>query len=1046
MTAPALCTSCGTDLRPSAKFCDECGTPARDAAPAEYKQVTVLFADVVRSMELAAAAGPERLREVMAELVRMCADVVHRYGGTVDKFLGDGIMALFGAPKALEDHAVRACRAALDIQARVGALADDVQLHEAMPFRLRIGLNSGQVIAGEIGSGPSGYTATGEQVGMAQRMESVASAGGVLLSESTARLVEHSTVLSESRAVAIKGSDVAVHARQLLGMKHMTAPDRNRARLVGRDWELNALSGLLSRAIDGTGSVVGVVGPPGIGKSRITAEVGTLAARGGVEVATAYCESHTSDVPFHAAAELIRAGLGISDLDDRIARSRVREEFALADEEDLALVDDLLDIAEPGALLPVIDPDARRRRLTALINAAVIARTRPFVYVIEDVHWIDPISESLLADFLAAIPLSRALVVVTYRPEYRGLLARAPRSQTIALEPLRDNEIATLAESLLGTHDSMTGLIEVIAERAAGNPFFAEEIIRDLVEQGVLTGHRGAYRCDSSIEDVTVPGALQSVIAARIDRLNAAAKATLNAAAVVGSRFSVSQLTAMHAKTELNDLVAAELIDQIGFGTDLEYAFRHPLIRAVAYESQLSADRARLHRRVAASLEQVDSNASLIAEHLQAAGDLVGAFEWHMKAGAWSVHRNIAAAQLSWERAVLVADALPPDDPAYLARRIAPRTMLCGTVFRRFHKDMTFSLEELRGLCEQADDRASLAVAIAGHTSERVREGRVAEASKLASEYMGMIETLHDPELAAGLSAAAMVAKTQALEAEDVMRWSEAVIDLAERHEGIGTQLLGSPLAVALAFYATVGWTRNHPGWQNDLDRVTTMLESIDPVSRAMVIGYKYIGIPRGVMTADAAALAEIEQALSVAEQSSDDLALFLVQLAHGLTLIHHSVASRDRGYQVLADLRETAWVNSYGLNMVPLLDAYAARQSADLGDHEVAADGLRAALDDMMNNGNFGNTELAIVMLAETLMERGTPEDLREVETLIGRLSSPIYDQVPAMRDIQRARLRSLLALTRRDADYPQLRDEYRNLATELGFAGQRVWADALP
>ncbi len=261
------CGACGIDVAATAKFCSECGAPltlARQSA--EYKQVTVLFADVVRSMELAAQVGPERLREIMAELLDRSTAVVKRYGGTLSQFTGDGIMAVFGAPVALEDHAVRACLAALSIQ------------HQLDGPQLRIGLNSGQVIAGEIGSGAVGYTAIGEHVGMAQRMESVAPAGGVMLSASTARLVEGFATLGEPESVRIKGADDPVSARRLLAMGEHRALGRAESNLVGRHWELAAIAGLLTRAIGGDGAVVGVAGPPGIGKSRLTREIAEMAA------------------------------------------------------------------------------------------------------------------------------------------------------------------------------------------------------------------------------------------------------------------------------------------------------------------------------------------------------------------------------------------------------------------------------------------------------------------------------------------------------------------------------------------------------------------------------------------------------------------------------------------------------------------------------------------------------------------------------------------------------------------------------------------------
>jgi class 3 adenylate cyclase len=613
MTAMRLvCSSYGIELPENAKFCLECGAAVSTAAkPAEYKQVTVLFADVVRSMDIAAAVGAERLREIMTELVNRCAAVVQRYGGRVDKFTGDGIMALFGAPVALEDHAIRACLAALGIQEETARLAAEIQDRDCVHLQLRVGLNSGQVIAGEIGSGALGYTAIGQQVGMAQRMKSVAPPGGVMLSASTARRVDGAAALGEPELVQIKGSDQPVLAQRLLSMgERHRAVGRAESNLVGRRQEMAAVEGLLARAIDGHGAVVGVVGSPGIGKSRLVREVAAMAAARGVEVFTAFCESHASDIPFHVVARLLRAATGIEGLDPHAARTRIRAQAPDAEPEDLVLFDDLLGIADPDVKLPKIDPDARRRRLTALVNAASLARETPAVYVIEDAHWIDEVSESMLADFFTMMPQTPSLVLVTYRPEYRGMLSRVAGAHTIALAPLSNAETAALVSGLLGPDPSNGALGQTIAERAAGNPFLAEEMVRDLAERGVLRGEPGAYLSAAAVTEVSVPVTLQATIAARIDRLDPAAKRTLCAAAVIGSRSSLDLLETLGIDPILDDLVGGELIDQITFTGDPEYVFHHPLIRTVAYESQLKSDRAELHRRVAAAIESGDPAAA----------------------------------------------------------------------------------------------------------------------------------------------------------------------------------------------------------------------------------------------------------------------------------------------------------------------------------------------------------------------------------------------------------------------------------------------------
>ena len=308
---PTACSVCGTEPLKNARFCHGYGSPAGPSdAAAEYKQVTVLFADVVHSMDIAAAVGAERLREIMTELVKHATIVVQRYSGTVDKFTGDGIMAVFGAPMAMEDHAFRACLAALGLQAQAKQLALDVKGRDGVDLQLRVGLNSGEVIAGEIGSGAGAYTAIGEQVGLAQRMESAAPPGGVVLSESTARLVDEAVVLAEPELVHIKGSDIPVPARRLLGVAEHGAIGRRDSTLVGRQWELAALTGVLDRSIAGSGAVVGVAAPPGVGKSRLVAELAAIAAGREVSVYSTFCEAHASEIPFHAISRLLRAAFG----------------------------------------------------------------------------------------------------------------------------------------------------------------------------------------------------------------------------------------------------------------------------------------------------------------------------------------------------------------------------------------------------------------------------------------------------------------------------------------------------------------------------------------------------------------------------------------------------------------------------------------------------------------------------------------------------------------------------------------------------------------
>jgi class 3 adenylate cyclase len=1057
MTAATACRTCGTEPLANARFCHGCGSPVVESEThAEYKQVTVLFADVVHSMDIAAAVGPERLREIMAELADRCAAVVQRYGGTVDKFTGDGIMAVFGAPVSLEDHAVRACLAALGVQEEAKRLAVEVQDRDGVELRLRVGLNSGQVIAGEIGSGPFGYTAVGEQVGMAQRMESVAAPGGVMLSASTARLVERSAALGEPELVRIKGADKPVAAQRLLGMEERHRfIERAESDLVGRRWEMSAVEGVLDRAVEGHGAVVGVVGPPGIGKSRLLREVSAMAGRRGVEVFTAFCESHTSQVPFHAVARLLRAATGVADLDAQAARDRVRARVPDADPEDLLLFDDLLGIADRDAVLPRIDPDARRRRLTALVNAASLARETPAVYVVEDAHWIDEVSESMLADFLTVIPQTPSLALVTYRPDYEGALTRMHGTQTIALGPLSDPETAALVSELLGPDPSVGGLGQTIADRAAGNPFFAEEIVRELAERDVLRGQRGAYISMGEVAEVNVPATLQATIAARIDRLEPDAKKTLNAAAVIGSCFTTELLAAVGDDPVLDELLKAELIDQIRFTPSTEFAFRHPLIRTVAYESQLKSDRAQLHRRLAAAIEphdpgSTDENAALIAEHLEAAADLHAAYGWHMRAATWATSRDIGAARLSWERARTIADALPTEDPNRAAMRIAPRTMLCGTAYRVHTNVAGGRFDELRQLCTAAGDKASLAIAMAGLVMDHAYQGRIREASRLASEATALIESVGDPTLTVGLSFPAIYAKIQSAEYSDALRWSQRVIDLADGDPSRGNFIFGSPLALALTSRATARYCLGRPDWRDDLRHGLAMARSADPLTYAAVVAWGYFpGITNGVLSPDDSVVREIQDALRIAERSGNDMALAFARLVLGIALLHRpTAAEHDRGQTLLAEVSDVFLRKGHNLGDRPLVNVYVARERARRGDRDEAIPLMCAAADHLVREGQllaWGTPATGVVV--ETLLDRAAEGDVAEAEAAVIRLADAPAEEGLVIRDIWLLRLHALLARAHADdTAYRDYRDRYRAKAKFLDFEGHMEWAEAMP
>ncbi len=1021
---------------------------------AEYKQVTVLFADVVHSMDLAAALDMERLRDVMTELLErvLSGRAPLRRNRGVQRRRRDGRLRS-------TDHVGGSRFSRLPDSSGDTGGDTPVGGRGAAPrwcgLQVRVGLNSGRVIAGEIGSGSLGYRAIGEHVGIAQRMESAAPPGDVMLSDSTARLVENKVTLADPEWVHVKGVDDPVRAHRLLAIGPRDGRvGRAEASLVGRRWEMAALEAMMDRAIGSRGGVVNVVGPPGIGKSRVAREAAALAAARGVEVYWTFCESHASDVPFGVVTRLLRAGSGVADLDGDAARAQAREQVPDADPQDLLLLDDLLGIANPEVALPQIDPDARRRRLTALINTAALARTTPALFIIEDAHWIDAVSESMLADLITVIPRTPSMVLITSRPEYDGALTRTSAAQTIALAPLDDSDTAALLGELLGTDPSVGVLAGIIAGRAAGNPFFAEEMVREFEQRGVLDGEHGNYVCRVDVAEVSVPATVQAAIEARIDRLTNPAKQTLNAAAVIGARFGADLLDALGIDAAFDELLSAELIDQVRFTPSAEYAFRHPLIRAVAYESQLKSDRAHWHRRLATAIQErdpasVEDNAALIAEHLQAAGDLHAAYGWHMRAAASSTNRDIAAARLSWERARQIADRLPDDDPGQLPMRIAPTTMLCATDWQaRTVREGRGRFAELRELCSAAGDKVSLAIGMTGQATEVLYAGR-SQGSRLASEQMALLESIGDPTLTVGLAVAAFAMFFAGGEFGELLRWSQTVVDLAGGDPAKGAGFgIGSPLAGTMAWRGVARWWLGRPGWRQDLDEAVAMArDSGEPTTVAGVVAWTYgLGIQYGVLLVDDSAIRALEDAVQTTQRGGNDYAMSLAEYTLGVALLNRDTAAdRHRGLELMMKARDMC-LREGVLFLVPVTELWVARDRAARGDRDAAIPVMRQAVEEMHQAGGLGYGVWGTRVLVEALLERGAEGDLAEAQKAFDRLAHLPATEGWVVHDMWLLRLRALLARARGDdIAYRDLSTRYRAIAESLGFDGHIAWAEAM-
>ncbi|OBI71376.1 adenylate/guanylate cyclase domain-containing protein [Mycobacterium sp. E740] len=1040
-----LCGPCGHGLRDGARFCDACGAPvSRPRDDGERKNVTVLFADVVGSMKLAARLDAERLRELMNDLLNRAGAVVQRYQGTVDKFTGDGLMALFGAPRALEDHALRACIAALEIQSATRELAGEVLSRDGVALQLRVGLNSGEVIAGEIGSGPGRYTAIGHPVGMAQRMEAAAAPGAVLCSMSTAQLVADTARLGPVRDIAIKGSDTPVPARELLAVRSdRIILGRNDGVMLGRAAELNRLQNLFESRRT---ALVGIVGAPGLGKSRLIREFSTVAAGRGADVVTARCDAHTTTLAFRAVTRLLRAMFEVDEQTDADARTKTLAASDLEpDSADAQILFDVMGIADPSAPPVQIGVDGRRRRLVDVMTRVVRAHPRRIVFVLDDAHWIDEPSDAVLADFAATLTQTTSMFVTTYRPEFHGALHHDAH-YVLALEPLTSSTQLELIGQILGTGSSLDGVAERIADAAAGYPLFIEEIVRDLAGRGVLAGSRGNYRLAASIGEITVPPTVQAVLAARIDRLSAEAKAILNSAAVIGTQFDVDTLKVLRPEVPpqgLVELVSAELIDQTEFAPRQRYCFHHPLVRTVAYDSQLSSTRSRAHRRLATAIEThdpsaTDENAALIAAHLEAAGDLPDAYRWRMRAADWLRQLDLRAARVEWESARRIADELSDDRAGVIDMRVAPRAMLMSTLLYTGDSSNTDEqFEEFRDLATAAEDLKSLALGTAGRIfSLSINGFRISDAAAMLPQLDALAASLEvDADTRGIILNAVAYVRFANCEFEAALRTVRAIIDQPD----VSTV----EMAPAVALRGVVETCLGYPAvGRRNLVAGTRDARSLPAVNYASVQIYWAVLLTLGLCeTTDL--VGDIRDALSRAEAFGDICGIVIAQWACGTVLLRDGREHRDEAVDLLRSARTNILRHRVGVVGLTTIISDLAVDAAQHGARDRAIDELRA----LQSTSTGGSLVFGVVpteALVDLLVERGTDDDLMEA----GRILDQWPERSPGIPALELWWLKCGALLARaenRPAAYAELVGRYLDLCETLDARGRLAEARML-
>jgi class 3 adenylate cyclase/predicted ATPase len=881
----AGCPSCGEGSRPGAKFCRRCGQPlaraagteqatAKFASPASYtpkhlvekiltfkaglgderKQVTVLFADLKGSMELLADRDPEEARQLLDPVLERMMEAVHRYEGTVNQVMGDGIMALFGAPVAHEDHAVRACYAALRMQDAVRRYAEELQRSEGLPVLIRVGVHSGEVVVRTIGSDlHMDYTAVGQTTHLAARMEQMAMPGSSLMTADTFRLAEGYVQVRPLGRVGVKGLPEPVEAYELLGadlartrMQILAA--RGFTRFIGRDPETDALRRAIDLVGRGHGQVVAVVGEPGVGKSRLFWEFTHSHRTHGWLVLESASVSHGKATAYLPLVNLLRDYFRIESGDDgrRVAEKVTGKVLTLdrALEPHLPAVRTLLDApAEDPAWVGLEAPQRRRQTLDAARRLLLRESQRqPLVLVFEDLHWLDSETQAFLDGLVESLPTARALLLVNYRPEYSHGWGRKTYYTQIRLDPLPPESAAELLGALLGGDPGLAPLKSLVIERTEGNPFFLEECVRTLIETGTIAGERGAYRAAHPFAEVQVPDTVQAVLAARIDRLAPGGKRLLQAAAVIGKDVPFALLETIadrpeaEVRRELGELQAGEFLYETRLFPDLEYTFKHALTHAVAYQSLLRSTRQQLHGRIGEALRErfpasAEAHPELLAHHLTEAGLAHEAVPEWARAGDRAVGRSALVEGIAHFRRGLGLLAGLPASQSRARQELAFHLKLGGPlVATRGYADPEI-LEvygQARALCGETGESGALFDVLEGLWGYHYVRAALATARELGDRLLSFAEREQDGTLL--LRAHAALGCTTASQGEFTAARAHFDEALAfhdpARHLGLMTAWGADPGVIALAYQAGNLWTLGYP------DQGVTLAERALAVAR----------------------------------------------------------------------------------------------------------------------------------------------------------------------------------------------------------------------
>jgi class 3 adenylate cyclase/tetratricopeptide (TPR) repeat protein len=743
----AACPNCRGLNFETARFCSSCGERLeRAAALGERKVVTVLFADIVGSTELIGDADPEHALDRLPPAIARMGNAVNQLQGTIMRTMGDGLMVLFGVPHAQEDHAARACQAALTM----------LQSSHEHGIMLRIGIHSGEIIAGLTDEFTKEQSVYGAAVHLASRIEHMAGPGDVCITDATYRLVQPFFNAQSLGRQEVRGFARPIEVFRLLGVR--TAATRVRdataASYRGRSAELALLRSAFDEARGGRGKAIGISAPPGLGKSRLCFEFAKAERERGVPLLEAHASPYEHSGPLQPLIEFFRTYFRLSRHDsvERAQKKIASRVEAIVPEmrSEVPLLCDFLGVA--GKSSPRIsDPQVKRSRLLNFVRALVRDGVRtPTIIIVEDVHWLDEASNEVIATLIDVAAASRALIILTYRPTLKADWQGNPSFDEIRLSELNDDDIAILVRDALGNDPSIDVVANHVIERSGGNPFFAEELMRSLVDSGTLQGQPGSYLAPSELQVETLPATVQSVIGARIDRLVPTDKMLLQIGATIGREFPLSVLrevageAAQDVQQSLQRLTQLELIGQVAADDPSErYAFRHPLIQEVAYAMQLRARRVTLHGAAARAIErfhhnQLNEYAELIAHHYEAAKEPVQAATYAARSASWIGSTNARLATRSWQKVKILLKS-QPRSPETDRLRMMASSQLVNLGWRE-----GISAEEAAPLAEEAmsiardqGDLVAEVLVLAGY-------GRMIVSTGFADRYVELVNQAFD--------------------------------------------------------------------------------------------------------------------------------------------------------------------------------------------------------------------------------------------------------------------------------------------------------------